>query len=171
MMRRRRRRTTTTTTTGAAAAAVTGKPPGVFAFSCPGQRSPGRRCNVADADKPGTGFGPGKVDEDQHGWAPDAPGDGEAKERVLEGGKKAWEAHDTQEAARGDGGQDRDLTPDGVGESQGRRGENMVDEEGKEPGRYDSGTQGKSSLPVGGSTARDSTGVSPQEPITGDQGG
>ena len=29
---------------------------------------------MADADKPGTDFEPGKVDEDQHGWAPDAPG-------------------------------------------------------------------------------------------------
>ena len=125
---------------------------------------------MADADKPGTDFEPGKVDEDQHGWAPDAPGAGEAKERVLEGSQKAWEARDTQEASRGDGGQDRDLTPGGVGESKGRRGEDLVEEEGKEPGRYESGTQGKSSRPVGGSTARDSTGVNPQEPINDDQG-
>jgi hypothetical protein len=120
---------------------------------------------MADADTPGTDFEPGKVDEDQHGWAPDAPGTGEAKARVLEGSKKAWEAHGTQEASRGGGGQDRDLTPDGVGESKARRGEDMVEEDGKEPGRYDSGTQGKSERPVGGSTARDSTGVNPQEPI------
>lgn len=116
---------------------------------------------MADAGKPGTDFEAGKVDEDQHGWAPDAPGIGKAKERVVEGSKKAWEAHDTQEAARGAGGQDRDVTPDGVGESKARRGEGMVEEEGKEPGRYDSGTQGKSSRPVGESTARDSTGVNP----------
>jgi hypothetical protein len=51
---------------------------------------------MADADKPGTDFEPGKVDEDQHGWAPDAPGTGDAKERVQEGAKKAWEAHGTQ---------------------------------------------------------------------------
>jgi hypothetical protein len=44
---------------------------------------------MADADKPGTDFEPGKVDEDQHGWAPDAPGTGEAKERVQESAKKA----------------------------------------------------------------------------------
>jgi hypothetical protein len=66
---------------------------------------------MADADKPGTDFEPGKVDEDQHGWAPDAPGTGEAKGRVLEGSKKAWEAHGTQETSRGDGGQDRDSDP------------------------------------------------------------
>jgi hypothetical protein len=52
-------------------------------------------------------------------------------------------------------------------------------EEGKEPGRYDSGTKGESQRPYGGSTASASTGVDPQEPIdesmpdiqTGDQGG
>ncbi|MGI8446488.1 MAG: hypothetical protein ACR2MP_04725 [Streptosporangiaceae bacterium] len=83
---------------------------------------------MADADKPGTNFEAGKVDEDQHGWAQDAPGTGKAKERIVEG-SKAWEAHATQEAARGDGGQDRDLTPDGVGESKARRGEDMVEGE------------------------------------------
>ena len=50
------------------------------------------------------------------------------------GGPAIWQEH------RSGGGQDRDLTPDGVGESQARRGEDMVEEEGKEPGRYDSGT-------------------------------
>ena len=59
------------------------------------------------------------------------------------------ESHNTQEASRGDEGQDRDLTPDGVGESKTRRGEDMMEEEGKEPGRYDSGTQGKPGRPVG----------------------
>jgi hypothetical protein len=35
------------------------------------------------------------VDENTHGWA-DAPGTGEAKERVIEANKKAWEASDTR---------------------------------------------------------------------------
>jgi hypothetical protein len=47
-----------------------------------------------------------------------------------------------------------------------------------EAGREDLGTKGESERPVGTSTARDSTGVDPKEPITGgptqiagDQGG
>ncbi len=55
--------------------------------------------------------------------------------------------------------------PEDVGESMTRRGEDVVKEEGKEPGRHDAGTQGKSERPVGTSTARDSTGVDPQDPI------
>jgi hypothetical protein len=69
-------------------------------------------------------------------------------------------------------------SPKGVGESVSRRGEDIVEDEGKEPGRVDLGTKGASERPVGTSTARDSTGVDPQEPITGgpaqptgDQGG
>jgi hypothetical protein len=134
-------------------------------------RSPGtgggarwRRRNATDADKPGTDFEPGKVDEDQHGWARTL--------RVLVRPKSAslrqQESVGIARHARGlprRRGQDRDLTPDGVEESKARRGEDMVEEEGKEPGCYDSGTQGKSERPVGGSTARDSTGVNPQEPI------
>lgn len=124
-------------------------------------------------------YEPGRADEDTHGWAPDAPGTGEAKKRVVEGHKKAFEAHDTQDASRGEGGQSRDLTPEGVGESKTRRGEDVAEQEGKETGRYDSGVAGVAQRPYGGSTMRDSTGVDPQEPIdedmpdlqTGDQGG
>jgi hypothetical protein len=57
------------------------------------------------------------------------------------------------------------MAPEGVGESIAHRGENMIDEEGKEEGRYDMGTQGPTNRPVGGSTNRDSTGVDPQDPI------
>lgn len=74
-----------------------------------------------------------------------------------------------------------DETPDspkGVGESTTRRGEDIVDDEGKESGRHDAGTQGESERPVGVSDGRDSTGVDPQESAdgspttpTGDQGG
>jgi len=55
--------------------------------------------------------------------------------------------------------------PDGVGESMTRRGEDVVEDEGKEAGRHDAGTQGETERPVGTSTARDSTGVDPQDPI------
>jgi hypothetical protein len=63
------------------------------------------------------------------------------------------------------GGGTGEMAPEGVGESIAHRGENMIEEEGKEPGRYDSGTQGPTNRPVGGSTNRDATGVDPQEPI------
>jgi len=54
--------------------------------------------------------------------------------------------------------------PDNVGESTTRRGEKVVTGEGKEAGRHDIGTQGASKRPVGTSTARDSTGIDPQDP-------
>jgi len=63
------------------------------------------------------------------------------------------------------GGGGGEMAPEGVGESVAHRGENMTQEEGKEAGRYDLGTQGPTNRPVGGSTARDSTGVDPQDPI------
>jgi hypothetical protein len=63
------------------------------------------------------------------------------------------------------GGGGGEMAPEGVGESVAHRGENMTEEEGKEAGRYDMGTQGPTNRPVGGSTSRDSTGVDPQDPI------
>lgn len=63
------------------------------------------------------------------------------------------------------GGGGGEMAPEGVGESVAHRGENMTAEEGKEAGRYDLGTQGKTNRPVGGSTARDSSGVDPQDPV------
>lgn len=63
------------------------------------------------------------------------------------------------------GGGNGQMAPEGVGESIAHRGENMIEEEGKEPGRFDTGTQGPTNRPVGKSTARDSTGIDPQEPI------
>jgi hypothetical protein len=113
---------------------------------------------MADADD-GATFEPGTVDEHQHGWAPDAPGTGEAKERSVEANRKAFQAHDTQDESRGEGSRSVDLTPGNVGESVTRRGENVVKDEGKEPGRYDAGTQGPTERPVGGSTPRNVTGV------------
>jgi hypothetical protein len=121
----------------------------------------------------------GAVDEEHHGWAPDAAGTGPAKDRAVEGHKKAFEANPTQDEAAGAARQGPDLTPEGTGESTTRRGEDVAGEEGKERGRQDTGTQGQSDRPVGQSDARDSTGVDPQNPIdeeaprlgTGDQGG
>ena len=74
------------------------------------------------------------------------------------------------EVARGSAGGGESTATDpyattarGVGTSTTRRGEDVVDEEG-ESGRRTTGTQGPSQRPVGESTARDSTGVDPQEP-------
>ena len=55
------------------------------------------------------------------------------------------------------------ATPGGVGTSTTRRAEDVVDEDGQD-GRHRTGTQGESQRPVGESTARDSTGIDPQEP-------
>lgn len=55
------------------------------------------------------------------------------------------------------------ATPGGVGTSTTRRGEDVVGEDGQN-GRHRTGTQGESRRPVGESTARDSTGIDPQEP-------
>ena len=48
-----------------------------------------------------------------------------------------------------------------------RKGEQIVQEEGKEPGRHDKGESG-AGRPAGGSTARDSTRINPQDPIDPD---
>jgi hypothetical protein len=60
------------------------------------------------------------------------------------------------------------TSPEKVRESTTRRGEDVVKKEGKEPGRYDAGKKGRSQRPVGKSTARDYTGVNPQDPIDPD---
>jgi hypothetical protein len=51
-----------------------------------------------------------------------------------------------------------------AGKSQTRRGEDVTKQE-REAGHRDAGVKGKSARPVGKSTARESTGVDPQEPI------
>ena len=48
-----------------------------------------------------------------------------------------------------------------------RKGEEILEQEGKEPGRHDKGVTGEG-RPVGGSTARDSTSINPQDPIDPD---
>lgn len=57
----------------------------------------------------------------------------------------------------------RDLqAPDGVGESLSRRGEDVVEDDGKEAGRVDTGThEGPTDRPTGESTSRDRTSVDP----------
>jgi hypothetical protein len=69
-------------------------------------------------------------------------------------------------------------SPRGVGVSTSRSAEEVAKSEGKEPGREDTGVEHPSERPTGTSSARDSTGVHPQEPRegapnlpSGDQGG
>ncbi|MGM0928916.1 MAG: hypothetical protein ACQEXN_04300 [Actinomycetota bacterium] len=58
---------------------------------------------------------------------------------------------------------DAEMAPEGVGASITRGGEEVVEQDGKEPGREDTGTKGPSERPTGTSTARDSTGVDTDE--------
>jgi hypothetical protein len=57
------------------------------------------------------------------------------------------------------------LPAENAGQSTAARGEDIMDRDGKEAGRQDTGTQGASQRPTGTSTARDVTGVNPQDPI------
>ena len=58
---------------------------------------------------------------------------------------------------------DENQAPQGVGESTTRHGEDVVKEEGKEPGRYDTGKKGESQRPTGKSTPRDQPGITPSQ--------
>jgi hypothetical protein len=70
-----------------------------------------------------------------------------------------------QGAASGEATSDRDIQspsdfpPDGVGESAGRRGEDIRADDGKEAGRHDEGTKGQTDRPEGTSDDRDKTGI------------
>ena len=67
---------------------------------------------MADSDSTCTDFEPGTNDEDQHGWAPDAPGTGEGKDQAIAGRKRAFEGNGTQDEAAGAAAQGADLTGD-----------------------------------------------------------
>jgi hypothetical protein len=62
------------------------------------------------------------------------------------------------------GGSPGQEPPEGVGESAARGGEEIGKRDGKEAGRRDTGTDdSEAGRPTGESTARDHTGVDPQE--------
>ena len=119
---------------------------------------------MADSDSTCTDFEPGTNDEDQHGWAPDAPGTGEAKDQAIAGHKRAFEGNGIQDEPAGAAAQGPDLTGGHVGQSATSRGEDALEREGKEPGRSSGPPQGESERPTGSSTARDSTGVTRSKP-------
>jgi hypothetical protein len=57
-----------------------------------------------------------------------------------------------------------DMAPEGVGESTTRRGEDVIKEAGKEPGRIDTGTDDSPAhRPTGESTLRDRTSITPDD--------
>jgi hypothetical protein len=61
-------------------------------------------------------------------------------------------------------GPDGKMAPEGVGDSITRSGEDVVKDEGKEPGRQDRGTDDTpAQRPTGTSTPRDATGIAPPE--------
>jgi hypothetical protein len=75
---------------------------------------------------------------------------------------------DTEEPTGGPADESGEMAPDDVGESITRRGEDVIDDAGTEPGREDTGSDGTpADRPTGASTVRDRTGVDPQEPTTG----
>ncbi len=66
--------------------------------------------------------------------------------------------------------QDAAAAPKDVGESIGRRGEDVADKDGKEAGREDSERKGNTARPTGASGPRDETSIAPQEGNTGKSG-
>ncbi len=85
--------------------------------------------------------------------------------RDMEGMAHSRDVTHEQGAASGRATSDRDtqspsdLPPEGVGESAGRRGEDVRDDDGKEAGRRDDGTKGETDRPEGTSDDRDRTGI------------
>lgn len=78
-------------------------------------------------------------------------------ERMLSGEPAPQEA--TQAGSSAAPRADAAMAPSGVGESAGRHAEDMIESDGKEAGRYDTGTKGQSERPTGESTSRDTSGV------------
>jgi hypothetical protein len=114
--------------------------------------------------------------EDQHGSSPDV---GTASDTAKQAGDKAFEANETQDASKSEGGAIYAPSEgvEDVGESISKRGEDRADHT-SEPGRVEEEEKG-SGRKVGKSTARMSTSINPQDPKdsdsptlpTGDAGG
>jgi hypothetical protein len=120
-----------------------------------------------------------------HGTAPDV---GQASDEVKESARKAYEAHDTQDESKSEGGAIYDPAPgtDEVGESVSQRAEELGTKK-QEPGRHseeeDEGDEkaGGAARPSGKADPRMATGVAPErsevvdedmpDDVGGDQGG
>jgi hypothetical protein len=118
--------------------------------------SPGGKIDTGDALVPpydGRSDGENLTDEQKQR--------AEDVERALTGQEALKEPTQPESAAVGE--QKGKMAPAGVGETTTRSGEDVVKGEGKEPGREDTGHDA-SGRPTGTSTARDTSGVNPQDP-------
>ncbi|MEV7647859.1 hypothetical protein [Arthrobacter sp. NPDC089319] len=83
------------------------------------------------------------------------------------GAARAWgsepPAKEPEQPGQEETPDDARMAPEGVGTSMTRGGEEVAGQDGKEPGREDTGTQGASGRPTGTSTPRDSSGVDTDE--------
>jgi hypothetical protein len=114
--------------------------------------------------------------EGQHGSSPDV---GTASDTAKQAGDKAFEANETQDASKSEGGAIYAPSEgvEDVGKSMSKRGEDRADHT-SEPGRVEEEEKG-TGRKVGKSTARMSTSINPQDPKdddsptlpAGDQGG
>jgi hypothetical protein len=84
--------------------------------------------------------------------------------RRQKAGEDSPEEANPQSLVGPTGGSPGQEPPEGVGESMTRHGEDVAKSAGKEAGRHDTGTEDtEARRPTGESTARDRTGVDPQE--------
>jgi hypothetical protein len=112
-----------------------------------------------------------------------ANSEAESKQQRAEGVRRALAGEEPPQEAQQPtgsnhqsevGDESQDSAPAGVGESMTRRAEDISEQDGKEAGRTDTGTDGAAAdRPTGESTQRDATGVDPQDGATGStvQGG
>lgn len=118
----------------------------------------GAKGAMGDQSGEGVTHDEGKVDPDNHGWAPDVDS--------PEGSRSASDSGAQGDAPQAEGDQEGgDAPPSGTDESTTRRGEDVEDDGGQDPDRHDTGTKGPAERPTGTSSASDYTGVDPQEPI------
>jgi hypothetical protein len=115
------------------------------------------------------GTNPAPGGETDTGGSAVPPYEGRTAERdePAKGTARAWgsepPAKEPEQPGQEETPADAEMAPEGVGASMTRGGEEVVREDGKEPGREDTGTKGPSGRPTGTSTARDSTGVDTDE--------
>ncbi|MEW9530517.1 hypothetical protein [Microbispora sp. NPDC049125] len=123
-----------------------------------------------ETDRPGRFEG-----DDQHGYSPDVGG---GSEEAAQAGDRAFSPDaagepgpgrlTSEEEESGVPAADTEAaSAQDVGPGPARRGEEIAQEEG-EAGRETAGVKGRSGRPYGTSSAEDSTGVEPQEPVDAD---
>jgi hypothetical protein len=89
------------------------------------------------------------------------------RDEPAKGTARAWgsepPAKEPEQPGQEETPADAEKAPEGVGVSMTRGGEEVAGQDGKEPGREDTGTKGPSERPTGTSTTRDSTDVDTDE--------